>query len=433
MKKVSIPSDFFIRNRKTLAEKMKKGSVAIVTSNDELTRSGDQYFPFRQNAGLFYLTGLEQEKCMLALCPGHPDNSLREVVFTIRPNEQMETWTGHKYTAEEIRSISGVETVKWLDDFELTIRDMVLASEHIYVNLNEYGKYIPEVIYRDQHMVSWLKENYPLHRYHRLAPLITSQRLVKSEEEIVLLQTACDITESAFRRVLGHVRPGVTEYEVEAEMTHEFLRRGARGHAYQPIIGSGRNALVLHYVENSGECRDGDLLLMDFGAEVANYAADCSRTIPVNGTFTPRQRECYEAVLRVQEEAIGLFVPGNTIDEVNKKVWAMMEKEMIGLGLFTKEEAASKPSGQPMYFRYLMHGVAHFIGLDVHDVGGKYTRFREGMVLTIEPGIYIKEENIGIRIEDNIVVGNPPTNLMAGIPKTIEEIETLMAGQKADR
>ncbi len=428
MKKVTINKEFFIRNRENLLKQLEPGALAVVTSNDELTRNGDQHFPYRQSSDLFYLTGLEQEKCILVLCPEHRDKNLREVIFTVKPNELMETWTGHKYTAKEIEGISGIKTVKWLEDFEMVIREMAFDSEVIFLNLNEYVKYLPDVKYNDFKMVSDLKEKFPLHKFKRLAPTLTKLRLIKSDEEIELLKEACNITELAFKRVLGFVKPGVLEYEVEAEMTHEFISKGARGHAYQPIVGSGENALVLHYIENGGTCKDGDLLLMDFGAEYGNYAADCSRTIPVSGKFTERQKACYEAVLRVQKEAIKLFVPGNTIDFVNQEVWKMMEKEMISLGLFTKEDVENQKTDQPMYFKYLMHGVTHFIGLDVHDVGSKYVEFRKGMVLTIEPGIYIKEENIGIRIEDNIVVGNPPLNLMTNIPKDVEEIERLMKG-----
>ncbi|MCD4665134.1 MAG: Xaa-Pro dipeptidase, partial [Bacteroidales bacterium] len=246
------------------------------------------------------------------------------------------------------------------------------------------------------------------------------------QEEIKLLKKACDITDSAFRRILKFVKPGVKEYEIEAEITHEYLKNGARGHAYQPIVASGKNALVLHYIENKDECKNGELLLMDFGAEYGNYAADCSRTIPVNGKFTDRQKDCYEAVLRVQKKAIKLYTPGNTIDKVNKEVWTMMEKEMIDLGLFTKNDVKNQDKEKPLYTKYLMHGVAHFIGLDVHDVGGKYQEFKKGMVLTCEPGLYIKEEGIGIRIENNIIVDDKPVDLMAGIPSEIEEIEKMM-------
>jgi Xaa-Pro aminopeptidase len=426
MKDIQISKEFFIRNRENLVKKIGNDSVALVFSNDQLTRNGDQHFPYRQNADLFYLTGIEQEQSILALCPGHPDKNLREVIFSIKPDEQLETWSGHILRKNEITGISGIRNVKWLETFEMTIRDMILCSQNIFISLNEYTKYLPEVSYKSITMARKIKENYPLHNYHRLAPLITDLRLVKTGEELELMRTACEITGSAFKRILAFVKPGVTEYEVEAEMIHEFIRKGARGHAYQPIVASGKNGLVLHYIDNKSECKDGDLLLMDFGAEYGNYAADCSRTIPVNGKFTSRQKACYDAVLRVQKEAINLFTPGNNIDMVNRKVWEKMEKEMAGLGLFSEEDVKNQEKDQPMYFRHLMHGVNHFIGLDVHDVGSKYVEFREGMVLTIEPGIYIKEENIGIRIEDNIVVGNPPLNLMQNIPKEVDEIERLM-------
>ncbi len=426
MKKVTIDKSLFIKNRKKITNKLKSKSFAIVTSNDELTRSGDQHFPYRQNSDLFYLTGLEQKKCILTLCPDHPDQNLREIIFTIKPNEQLDNWTGHKYTREEIQEISGIKTVKWLDEYDMTIRDLALNSEHIYININEYIKYESPVYYQDQRLVQNLKQQYPLHQYHRLAPVITHERLVKEKEEIELIQHACDITNAAFQRVLKFVKPGVKEYEVEAGITHEFQIKGARGHAYAPIVGSGKNALVLHYIENSDECKDGDLLLMDFGAEYGNYAADCTRTIPVNGKFTDRQKACYEAVLRVQKKAIKMFVPGNTIDKVNKAAFNLMEKELITLGLLTQEEVDKQNPDQPLYTKYLMHGITHFIGLDVHDVGGKYEPFKKGMVLTCEPGLYIKEEGFGIRIENDIMVAENPVDLMADIPREVDEIERLM-------
>ncbi len=426
MKKESFITKFFVENRKKLASRLSVKSIAIVNSNDELTRNGDQDFQYRQSSDLFYLTGLIQEKCILTLCPDHPEKKMREVIFTIKPNEQLETWTGHKYTKEEVIEISGVKTVKWLEDLEMTLRDMVLSSENIYINLNEYTKYQTDVAYISNRFALKIREMYPAHNLKRLAPLITKQRLIKEPEELRVLGIACDITNMAFRRVLKFTKPGDMEYEVEAEITYEFLKNGAQGHAYLPIVASGDNALVLHYIENSMECKDGDLMLLDIGAEYNNYAADCSRTIPVNGKFTERQKQCYEAVLRVQKEAIKLYVPGNTIDIINKAVWKMMEKEMIGLGLFTKEEVRNQNPDQPLYSQYLMHGVAHFIGLDVHDVGGKYEKFETGMVLTCEPGIYIKEERIGIRIENDIVVGDTPVDLMAEIPREVDEIEELM-------
>jgi len=426
MKYQPVKKSFFIKKRKNLIKELLPGSVAVIMSNDELNRNGDQNFPYRQSSDLFYLTGLEQEKCILTLCPHHPDEKLRKIIFTIQPNENLETWTGNKYTKEEVQKISGVKTVKWLDEFDSVFRDLVLNSENIYINLNEYIKYQSDVVYIENRFAFELKEKYPAHIIKRLTPIITDQRLVKEQEEIKLLKKACDITDSAFRRVLKFVKPGIKEYEIEAEITHEYLKNGARGHAYQPIVASGKNALVLHYIENKDECKNGDLLLMDFGAEYGNYAADCSRTIPVSGKSTDRQKACYEAVLRVQKKAIKLYTPGNTIDKVNKEVWKMMEQEMINLGLFTKNDVKNQDKNKPLYSKYLMHGVAHFIGLDVHDVGGKYQEFKKGMVLTCEPGLYIKEEGIGIRIENDIVVDDKPIDLMAGIPREVEEIERLM-------
>lgn len=427
MKKVKYSKDFFIQNRKNLVGQLDGSSVAIITPNNELNRSGDQNFSFRQNSDLFYLTGIEQEKSILVVTPQHPDKNLREVLFTVKPNALLETWTGHKNTVEEIREVSGIQTIKWLEDFDLTVRDLILSSETIYLNINEYGKYLPEVVYKDQSLVQEMREKYPLHKYKRLAPILTQLRLIKEKTEIDLMQEACNITESAFKRILAFVKPGVKEYEIEAELLHEFISKGGKGAAYQPIIASGNKALVLHYVENSEECQDGNLLLMDFGAEYGNYAADCSRTIPVAGKFTDRQKACYESVLRVQKEAIKLFVPGNTIDQINKTVWSLMEKEMIELGLFSELDVQNQDPEQPLFFKYLMHGVTHFIGLDVHDVGSKFKELEKGMVLTIEPGLYIKEEGIGIRIEDNIMVDDDPINLMKDIPREIEEIEFLMA------
>ncbi|MCB2220228.1 MAG: aminopeptidase P N-terminal domain-containing protein [Bacteroidetes bacterium] len=426
MKKILYNPDFHRNNRTILAKSLQPSSIAIITGNDELNRNGDQNFPFRQSSDLFYFTGIEQEKTMLVLCPEHPDPKMREIIFAIKPDPILETWTGYKLTTEEIWATSGIKTVKWINDADMVLRDLILNAENIYLNLNEYTKYQNPVSYQAERLAHELKQSYPAHRFHRLAPLITIQRLIKQPIEIEHMQEACKITGTAFQRVLKFVKPGVTEYEVEAEMIHEFIRKGARGHAYQPIVGSGENALVLHYTENSGTCKNGELLLMDFGAEYGNYAADCSRTIPVNGKFTPRQKACYEAVLRVQKSATKLFVPGKTIDEINKTVWKMMEEEMIGLGLFTAKEVKSQDPEKPLFFNYLMHGVAHFIGLDVHDVGSKYQKLKRGMVLTLEPGIYIKDENIGIRIENNIVVDEVPIDLMTEIPREVSEIEALM-------
>ncbi len=420
MKYQKIDNELFVKNRAKLRKFLPKTAIAIINSNDEMPRNGDQDFKYRQNSDMFYLSGIEQEKSVLLLDPDGDD-----ILFIIRPNELMETWTGHKLTKDEAKKIAGIDNVQYLDAFESTLKIILDKKENIYLNRIEYLKYETEIAYRDIRFTEWIRKEYPLHSYNRLAPLLATCRMVKEKEEIALMQKACDITNIAFHKVFEALKPGVNEYEMEAVLTYHFLKNGASGHAYHPIVASGKNALVLHYVDNDQECKDGDLLLMDFGAEYANYAADCSRTIPVNGKFTDRQKECYEAVLRVQKEALNYFKPGFSIKKMNDLTNLLMEKEMIALGLFTAEDVKNQKADSPMYFKYMMHGVTHFIGLDVHDVGGKDDVFREGMVLTIEPGIYIKEEGIGIRIEDNIVVADEPINLMKNIPKEVHEIEKL--------
>jgi Xaa-Pro aminopeptidase len=416
------------RNRSRLVQKMKPDSLAIVNSNDEMPRTGDQTFPFRQNSDLFYLTGLDQEKCILALCPGHPVESLREVIFTVKTSDLMVTWNGFKYTLDEAREVSGVRTVKWLDDFELTLRDMITRVQTVYLNQNEYPKFTTEVTSRDLRFAGKLRHDFPVHSYERLAPLITALRMVKEPEEIAQIQKACDVTEAGFRRILGFVKPEIAEYEVEAEFTHEFARKGC-GHAYSPIVASGSNACVLHYVSNDKLCRDGDLLLLDVGAEYGNYCADMSRTIPVNGKFTPRQRQVYEAVLRMLNAGMAMLIPGTTNEKWHAEICKLMEKELIGLGLITEEQVKNQDPGNPAFFKYYMHGTGHFLGLDVHDVGTRQDVFVKGMVMTCEPGIYIPEEGIGIRLENDVVVDNPPFNLMANIPVEPDDIERLMAGK----
>jgi Xaa-Pro aminopeptidase len=428
-----INPDFFIRNRDKLRKLLMPASLVVVNSADEFPRNGDQCFPFRQNNEMFYLTGLDQEKCILTLCPDHPLESMREIVFTVKTNDTMVTWYGHKYTLEQAAQVSGVKTIKWLDEFEDIFRDLIVRSEHVYLNANENNRFTSEVATRDQRFARRLRKEYPLHKYERLAPLVTGMRLCKQPAELELLRKAVDITAKAFDRVLKTVKPGMMEYEVEAEITAEFLRNGAAGHAYYPIVASGIHACVLHYISNDKACNNGDLLLLDFGAEYAHYAADLSRTIPVNGKFTPRQKDCYNAVLRTMKKAKELIVPGTTIDRINAEVCRIIEKEMIGLGLFTKEDVKKQDASSPLYFKYYMHGNSHFIGMDVHDVGLKQTVLKPGMVLSCEPGLYIKEENIGIRIENDILVTDKgPVDLMEGIPVEVEEIETLMKqGQNA--
>jgi len=428
MRYKTISKGMYIRNRAKLIAKLKTGSLAIVNSNDEMPRSGDQTFPFRQNSDMFYLTGLDQEQCILTLCPGHPVESMREMLFTVKTNDLMVTWNGHKYSMDEVREVSGIQNVKWLDDFELTLRDLMSRVQIVYLNQNEYPKFTTEVPLCDNRFAEKMHHEFPVHSYERLAPLITSLRLIKEPEEIIQIRRACELTNDGFRRVLSYVKPGVKEYEIEAEFTHEFIRKGATGHAYSPIIASGENACILHYCSNANTCNDGDLVLLDVGAEYGNYAADMTRTIPVNGKFSPRQRQVYEAVLRVLKAATVMLVPGTTIDKWHSGVCKIMEKELAGLGLISEFQINDSSAETPAFFKYYMHGTGHFMGLDVHDVGSRQVVFETGMVITCEPAIYIPEEGIGIRLENDIMIAEEPVNLMEGIPIEPDEIEAIMRG-----
>jgi Xaa-Pro aminopeptidase len=430
MKKILINKDFFISNRKKFVEKMEPISLAIFHSNDVFPRNGDQTFRFRQQSDLFYLTGIDQEKTILLLFPDCPNPDLREVLFLVEPTESLQTWEGHKYSRKEAQEISGMAKVKWLDQFDALLMEAMSFAEKVYLNAIEYPKFSTDVPYRDLRFAREIREKFPNHDYRRAAPVIYPLRTIKTGEETAMISQAIDLTGSAFQRILKFVKPGVKEYEIEAELTHEFLFRGAAGSAYHPIIAAGINACSLHYIENSAECKDGELLLMDFGAEYGHYAADLTRTIPVNGRFTDRQRACYNAVLSVLRQSARLLVPGNTIDQVNKEVNRLMEEEMIGLGLFSREGVGQQDPDKPLFTKYFMHGVSHFLGLDVHDVGSKFEPFRPGMVFTFEPGIYIREEKMGIRLENNyLITDNEPVDLTAGIPVEAEEIEGLMIGR----
>jgi len=427
MRYQSINNQFFRDNRKNFMRRMQEGAFAVFYSNDQCPRNGDQYHPFRQNSDFFYLTGIEQEKSILLIAPDCPNEKLREALFLLKTNEMLEIWEGHKYTEKEARETSGIQNIYWLDDFEAALKEVMSYFDHVYLNSNEYIKFFPDVETREIRMGKALQAQYPLHKYHRAAPLLTRQRLIKSPQEIALIKEACSITNKAFRRVLSFTKPGVWEFEVEAEISHEFTRNRAGGHGYAPIVASGKSACVLHYTENDKVCRDGDLLLMDFGAEYANYTADLSRTIPVNGKFTPRQKDLYNAVLRVQNEIKKLYVPGNTINDLNNKTNELMEREMVRLGLLKEEDVKKQDKDNPLFKKYYMHGVSHFMGLDVHDVGAKHEPFKPGMILTCEPGIYIPEEKTGIRIENDLLITDgEPVDLMADFPVEAEEIEKLM-------
>ncbi|MFC2137981.1 aminopeptidase P family protein [Bacteroidota bacterium] len=428
MKYSPIDNNLFIKNRNKLIKLIEKNSLIILNSNDEMPRNGDQDFPFRQNSDLFYLSGIDQEKTILTICPDHPNPKYQEILFVVKTNKEIEIWNGHKYTKDEATQTSGIKTVHWLEQFETILKELMSFAQNVYLNSNENIRFSSDVPYKDLRFAKEIKEKFPVHNYKRVAPLITSLRVIKEKEEIKQLQHACDITKNAFLRLLKFIKPGVKEYEIEAELIHEFTHNRANGHSFSPIIASGKNACVLHYVDNNNVCNDGDLVLLDFGAEYANYPGDCSRTVPVNGKFTERQKELYEATLRVFKKARNMLRPGTTINEYHKKVCKIWEEEHIKLGLYTKEDVKKQDPSDPMYFNYYMHGTSHFIGLDVHDVGSKDQILEPGMVFSCEPGIYIAEEGIGIRLENDILITKgDPIDLMAEIPIEIDEIEQLMS------
>lgn len=427
MRYLPIDKNLFIENRKRFVENLIKKSVAIFHSADQSPRNGDQYHPFRQQSDMFYLSGIDQEKSILLLAPNHPNKKLREALFLIKTNEQIAIWEGHKYTMEEARATSGIENIYWLDDYELNLKEIISEVDNVYLNRNEYPKFFPDAVERNHREGDKTMKVFPLHKYHRSFPILSKQRMIKSELEIELIKKACDITAKAFVKVLKTTKSGKFEFEVQAEIEYEFTTNRANGHGYAPIIASGKNGCVLHYVENDKECIDGDLMLMDFGAEYANYTADMSRTIPVNGKFSKRQKQCYNAVLKVFKELKKMYVPGTISTEINEAANKLMEKEMIDLGLFTAVEVENQDKEKPLFKKYFMHGVAHHIGLDVHDVGSKHEPFNPGMVLTCEPGIYIPEEGFGIRIENDILITeNNPIDLMEDIPIEAEDIEEIM-------
>ena len=417
----------FEQNRKRFTRKMLPDSVAIFHSNDLMPRNGDLFFPFRQNSDLFYLSGLDQEETVLVLFPDCIKEGFHEIAFIKRTNEVIATWEGHKYTKEDATRISGIQKIFWLDEMDTILHELVLLSKRVYLNTNENDRFSSEVKSRDLRFAQKLMDRYPLHKYHRCQPILKKLAMIKLPLEVQVLGEAIDITAKAFKRVLGFVRPGVFEYEIEAEITHEFIRNRASGHAYPPIVASGKNSCVLHYTENNQRCKEGALLLLDFGAEYGNYAADLTRTIPVGGQYNERQRQVYEAVLRVLKAAQQLLVPGITLEEYHKEVGKMMESELLELQLIDKTAIKNQDPNHPAYKKYFMHGTSHHLGLDVHDLANRYDPIQAGMVFTCEPGIYIKEEGIGVRIENDILVtDNGPVNLMASIPVEVEEIESLM-------
>lgn len=428
MRYCQIPNSLFVKNRKRFIEKLPSNSMAIFVSNEKMPRNGDQFYPFRQQSDFFYLTGIEVEKATLILFPDCPLPQFREVLFVESYNETKAIWEGGLIAADEAKKVSGITEIKVLEIFNQIVHELMTYAETVFLNSYEYTKYQSDVETKQQRFNKKLKEKYPLHQYRRAAPILEELRTVKMEEEIQLIQTAIDITGKAFDRSMRFVEPKKYEFEVQAEIEHTFTTNRATGHAYPPIVAGGINGCCLHYSENNDILNDNELLLFDIGAEYANYSADLSRTIPINGKFTKRQKDCYNAVLRTMKKVKKLYVEGNTIEQINQATWNLMEKEMIGLGLFTEQDVKNQNPASPLYRNYLMHGIAHHIGLDVHDVGARHTPLKAGMVLTCEPGIYIREEKIGIRIENDILVTKTePIDLMKNVPIEIDEIEAIMS------
>jgi len=427
MKYKAINNALFVQNRKRFAAAMKPNSIALFISNAQISVSADALYPFKQNPDFFYLTGVDQEECALLLYPDAPDEKFKEVLFVRKTNETIAIWEGHKLNKEEATEASGIALVKWRSEFKKFISQIVHNADAIYLNSNEHTRKGTDFPYGDLLFINDIKTQFPLHELERAAPILGRLRSIKSDIEVDLIQKACNITAAGFERICKFVKPGVLEYEIEAEMIHEFIKSGANGFAYEPIIGSGHNACVLHYVDNNQICKDGDMLLMDFGANYANYTADLTRTIPVNGKFSDRQKEVYQAVLRVMKAATDMLVPGALLDEYHKQVGLIMQAELLQLGLITDKEIKEQDADKPAYKKYFMHGTSHHIGLDVHDVGNKYEAIQVGMVFTVEPGIYIPDESLGIRIENDVLVtNNKPKDLMANIPREVEAIEDFM-------
>lgn len=415
------------KNRENFSLNLKKNSLSVINANDEFPRSGDQAFMFKQNPDLFYLTGIDQEQTILLLFPDCPNPMYREILFLRQTNAHIAVWEGHKYTKEKATEISGIKTVLWLEDFWPIFSSVAHYADTIYLNTNENDRYSQSVPYRDLRFIEEIKSKYPLHQYERAALIFRKLRPIKSQIELNYIQKACNITNDAFRRVLKFVKPNVGEWEIEAEIIHEFIRQQATGHAYAPIIASGKNACILHYNDNNQVCKDGEVILFDFGAEYGNYNADMSRSIPVNGRFTKRQKDVYQSVHHVMKEATKMLVAGTIWNQYHEEVGKIMTAELLRLGLLDQHDVAKQDPKMPAYKKYFMHGTSHHLGIDVHDFASRYEPFAVGNILTCEPGIYIPEEGLGIRLENNIFISeNGPVDLMADIPIDADEIEELM-------
>ncbi len=428
MKYHQIDRNLFIKNRAKFTAQMKPNSVAVFNSNDIYPVSADSTLPFAQHRDIFYLSGVDQEESILLLFPDAPYDNLKEILFLKETNEHIAIWEGEKLTKERAFEVAGIKTVIWLQDFPKTLKEVMTYADSIYINTNEHYRATIETETREARFIKWWKENYPAHKVEKSNPILQRLRSIKESEELDLIQKACDITEKGYRRALSFVKPGVMEYEIEAEFAHEFLRNRSKGFAYTPIIASGNNAKVLHYIENNQQCKAGDLILLDVGAEYANYSSDMTRMVPVSGQFSDRQKEVYNAVLRVKNEAAKMLVPGTLWKQYHVEVGKVMTSELLGLGLIDKADVQNENPDWPAYKKYFMHGTSHHMGLDTHDYGLLHEPMQANMVFTVEPGIYIPAEGIGIRIEDDMVIQEKGEafNLMRNIPIEVEEIESLM-------
>lgn len=430
MKYLPLNPDIFIQNRKRFTSKLPKDSIAIFNSNDELPMNGDALHKFKQNSDLYWLTGIEQEDTMLVIFPDNPDKKYREVLVIVRPNAMKEKWDGHRLRINEAQSISGIETVIYLDSLDSMLQPWIHLAEHIYLNSNENDRKANTIAVRDYRYAQQMRQLYPLHNFRRSAPILKELRAVKTAEEIEVMQKAIDITDITFRRLLQFIEPGVMEYEIHAEILHSFLSQRATGEAYGSIIASGDRARVLHYVENSRECKAGELILMDFGAEYGYYAADLTRTVPVTGRFTRRQKTVYNACLHLHRYAASILKPGISIVDYTEKVGDEATVVFQKIGLLRKSDIKNEDPGDRAYRKYLYHGISHHLGIDVHDLGTRTEPIKAGMVFTVEPGIYIEQEQMGIRIENNFwITKNGNKDLMKNIPIEVEEIEALMKRQ----
>jgi len=427
MKYEPLNPQIFVQNRQRFIKAMLPNSIAIFVSNDEWPMNGDALHQFKQNSDLFWLSGVIQEDSMVILFPDNPDPKYREVLVLVRPNELKEKWDGKRLRANEARQMSGMPTVVWLDSIDALLQTWIHLADHIYLDSNENDRKANLIRSREYRFIDEMQSRYPLHNYQRAAKIMKELRGIKTAEEIEVVQKAIDITENTFRHLLQFIKPGVMEYEIEAEIYHSFLRQRATGPAYGSILASGDRARTLHYVSNNQECKDGELILMDFGAEYGGYCADLTRTIPVNGKFTRRQKTVYNACLHLHDYAKSLLKPGITIVDYTEKVGEEATQQFLKIGLLKKTDVKNEDPENRAYRKYLYHGISHHLGVDVHDLGTRTAPVKAGMLFTVEPGIYIEEEQMGVRIENNIwITRNGHKDLMKNIPITVEEIETLM-------